>query len=115
MCHECFCFCFEARGWPAIETPEVLADWATEPELGPCNTSIEKLAHKIVGLYKGVYYAHRRAKVDKASKRIATKRSMTVQRETREKLAADLVSEHKAWAAKHAVLLWDKEMAEQKL
>ena len=107
--------CIEARGWPIVETPEMLADWATEPELGPCNTPMEKLAHEIVGAYKGVYHAHRRAKADRASERIATKRFITVERETREKLVVELVSQRTVWATERAALLRDKEKAEQRL
>ena len=70
----------------------MLADWATEPKLGLCNTLMEKLAHEIVGLYKCVYYAHRCAEADRAAERIVAKRSLSVDRETRKKIAADLVS-----------------------
>ena len=56
----------------------MLADWATEPKLGLCDTSLKKLAHKIMGLYKEVYYAHRRAEADRAANRIAAERSLVV-------------------------------------
>ena len=69
-----------------------MADSATEPELGPCNTAMEKLAHEIVKVYKDVYYAHRCVEADKALEKITAERSLTVEWETREKLVADLVS-----------------------
>ena len=58
---ERFHSCFENRGWLTVETPKMFTDWAIEPELGPCQTSMQKLAHEIVRDYKDVYYAHRRA------------------------------------------------------
>ena len=81
-----------ARGWQAVETSEMLADWATEPELRPCNTAMEKPAHEIVGAYKGVYYAHWCVEADREAERVAVVRSTTVEIEAREKLAAELVS-----------------------
>ena len=56
--------------------------------MGPCNTPMEKLAHEIVRLYKGVYYAHKRAEADRATERIAAERSLSVEREARENIAA---------------------------
>ena len=90
----------------------MLADWASEPKLRPYNTPLEKLAHEIVGLYKGVYYAHRRAEADRVAERIAARRSMSVEREAREKRAANLASQQATWAAKRAALLRDKEAVE---
>ena len=40
---------------------------------------------------------------------------MSVERETREKIVADLVSQQAAWAAERATLLRDKETTEQEL
>ena len=71
ICPQRFQTCFVDRGWPTVETPEMLADWATEPELGPSDTPLMKLAHESVGLYKEVYYARRRAEVDKEADSIA--------------------------------------------
>ena len=71
----------------------MLADWAIEPELGPCNTPMETLAHEIVKAYKDVYYAHRHAEADREAERIAAKGSLAVERAAREKLAAELVSQ----------------------
>ncbi len=89
----------------------MLVDWATEPELGPCNTPLEKLAHEIVELYKEVYYARRCAEADRVADRIAAERSLAVEREAREKLAVDLASQQAAWAVERASLLRDREVA----
>ena len=95
------------KGWPAVETLEMLADWATELELGPSDTPLMKLAHEIMGLYKEVYYARRRAEADRTADSVAAQRSLAVEREAREKLAADLAGQQAAWAAKRAPLLRD--------
>ena len=82
----------------------MLADWATEPELGLSDTPLMRLAHEIVGLYKEVYYARRRAEAD----RVAAERSLAAEREAieaREKIAADLADQQAAWAAERAALL----------
>ena len=71
ICPRRFQTCFVDRGWPVVETPKMLADWATEPELGPSDTPLRKLAHEIVGLYKEVYYARRRAEADRTADRVA--------------------------------------------
>ena len=89
----------------------MLADWATELELGPRITLLEKLAHEIVGLYKEVYYAHRRAKANRAAEKTVAERSLAIEREAREKIAADLASQQAAWAAERVALLRDKEAA----
>ena len=83
----------------------MLADWAVEPELGPSDTSLMKLAHEIVGLYKEVYYARRRVEADREADSIAAQRSLADERVAREKLAADLADQQAAWAAKRATLL----------
>ena len=57
VCPRRFQACFVDRGWPMVETLEKLVDWAIEPELGPSDTPLMKLAHEIVALYKEVYYA----------------------------------------------------------
>ena len=101
------------RGWPAVETIEMLADWATEQELGPSDTPLMKLAHEIVGLYKEVYYARRRAEADRTTDSVAAQRSLAVEREAREKLAADLADQQAAWAAERAALLRDMEAVVQ--
>ena len=78
-----------------VETLEKLVDWAIEPELGPSNTPLMKLAHEIVALYKEVYYAHRCAEADRAADKVAAKRSLAAEREAREareKIAADLAN-----------------------
>ena len=62
-----------------------------------------------------IYYAHRRAEADRAAERIAAERSLSVERETREKIVADLVSQQAAWVVERAALLRDKETAEQEL
>lgn len=110
-----FCSCFKARGWRAVKTLEMLVDWAIEPELGLCNTAMEKLANEIVGAYKGVYYAHLRAEAKKETERIATVRSTAVKIEAREKLPTELVSQQATWVAERVVLLRDKKAAEQRL
>ena len=53
---------------------------------------MEKLAHEIVEEYKYVYYAHLCTEVDREAERIAAERSLAVEREAKEKLAAELVS-----------------------
>ncbi len=81
----------------------MLADWATEPELGPSDTPMMTPAHEIVGLYEYVYYGRRRAEVD----RVAAERSLATESEARQKLAADLADQQAAWAAERAALLVD--------
>ena len=95
------------RGWPAVETVEMLTDWATEPELGPSDTSLMKLAHEVVGLYKEAYYAHQRTEVDRTTDKVAAERSLAVEREAREKLAANMANQQPAWAAVQETLLRD--------
>ncbi len=90
-----------------VETPEMLADWVTEPKLGPSDTSLMRLGQEIVGLYKEVYNAWRCAKANRAADSIASQRSLAVEREAREKLAADLADQQVAWAAERAALLRD--------
>ena len=80
------------RGWPAVETPEMLADWGTEPKLGLSDTLLMKLAHEIMGLYKEVYYAHRCIEADRETDKFAFERSLAVERDAREKLAANLAN-----------------------
>ncbi len=93
ICSQVFRSCFKDRGWLAVETPEMLADWATKLELGPCNTSMEKLACEIVGLYKEVHYACKCAEAKRAVDKVAAKRSLAAEREVREKVNADLASQ----------------------
>ena len=93
----------------------MLADWAIEPELGPSDTPLMKLAHEIVGLYKEVYYARQCAEANRAVDTIAAEQSLTAEREARGKLAADLASQQASWAAEQAVLLRDKDAAEHEL
>ena len=93
----------------------MLVDWATELELGPSDTPLMKLAHEIVGLYKEVYYARRRAEVDMAADTIAAEQSLIAEREAREKLVADLASQQAAWAVERAALLRDKDAVEHEL
>ena len=66
-----------------------------------------KLAHEIVGLYKEVYYARRHEEADKTADRVPVQRSLVVEREAREKLAADLAGQQAVWAAEQAELLRD--------
>ena len=98
-CTERFHSCFEDRGWLAVETPEMLADWAIEPKLGPCDTPMERLAHKIVKEYKDVYYAHWWVEADRAAEKMVAKQSLVAERQSlaeeraaREALAAELAS-----------------------
>ena len=58
MCPQQFHSCFVDKGLLAVGTLEMLVDWAIEPELGPSDTPLKKLAHEIMGLYKEVYYAN---------------------------------------------------------
>lgn len=87
----------------------MLANWATEPELGPSDTPMMKLAHEIVGLYKDVYYGRQ----DAEANRVATERSLTTETEARQKLAADLADQQAAWATERAALLADLAAAVQ--
>ena len=107
ICPKRFQSCFVDRGWPAVETAEILSDWATEPELGPSETLLMKLAHESAGLYKEVYYARRRAKADRTADRVVAERSLAAEREANEKLAVDLANQQAAWAAERAALLRD--------
>ncbi len=109
ICPRRFQTCFIDRGWPATKTAEMLADWATEPELGPSDTPMMKLAHEIVGLYKDVYYGRRRAEANK----VAAERSLAAESEARQKLATDLADQQVAWAAERAALLADLAAAVQ--
>ena len=100
----------------------MLADWATEPELGPCDTPMEKLAHEIVKEYKDVYYAHRRVEADREAEKMVAEQALAVERQSlakeraaREALAADLARQQEAWAAERVALLRDKEKAEASL
>ncbi len=79
----------------------MLADWATEPELGSSDTPMMKLAHEIVGLYKDVYYGRQQAEAN----RVAAERSLAIETEARQKLAADLAHQQAAWATERATLL----------
>lgn len=88
-CPEHFRSCFEARGWLAIEMPEIMADWAMEPELGPSSNTMERLAHEVVGAYKGTYYAQRRAEAN----RVAAKRSREVEAKSRKELTNQLAKQ----------------------
>lgn len=99
ICPKRFQTCFVDRGWPAVETPEMFVDWATEPELGLSDTPMMKLAHEIVGLYKEVYYTRQHAEADRAADNVAAQRSLAVEKEAREKLAANLADQQVAWAA----------------
>ena len=74
----------------------MLADWATEPELGPGDTPLMKLPHEIVGLYKEVYYARRRVEVDREANSIVAQRSLADERAAREKLAMDFAAQQVA-------------------
>ena len=85
----------------------MLADWATEPELGPSDTPLMKLAHEIVGLYKEAYYARQRVEADRTADKVAAERSLAAEREAREKLATDMADQQVAWAAERAALLRD--------
>ena len=90
ICPRRFQSCFVNRGWPAVETAEMLTDWATEPELGPSDTPLMKLAHEIVGLYKEAYYACWHVEADREANKVAAKQSLTAEREASAKLAADM-------------------------
>jgi hypothetical protein len=107
ICPRRFQSCFVDRGWPMVETAEMMTDWATEPELGPSDTPLMKLAHEIVGLYKEVYYAQRRAEADRAADSIAAQKSLAEEQAAREKIASDLADQQAAWAAERATLLRD--------
>ena len=90
-----------------VETAEMMTDWATEPELGPSDTPLMKLAHEVVGMYKDVYYAHRRAEADRAADSIAAQKSLAEEQAAREKIASDLADQQAACAAERATLLRD--------
>ena len=107
ICPPRFQSCFVDRGWPTIETVEMLTDWATKPELGPSDTPLMKLAHEIVGLYKEAYYAHQRSEAERTADKVAAERSLAAEREAKEKLAADMADQQVAWAAERAALLRD--------
>ena len=92
-CPAAFTVCFIERGWPGIETTEMLQDWATTTD-SSTEDRAHVLIHEVVKTYREVYYTLRRSQADQA-----------VAERAREESAARWASEKAAWESERAALL----------
>ena len=59
-CLAAFIVCFVERGWPEVETTEMLQDWAMTTDPG-IEDQAHALIHEVVKTYREVYYTLRRS------------------------------------------------------
>ena len=75
-CPAAFTICFEERGWPNVETDEMLQDWATTTDFG-VDSWVEVLLLEIVKLHREAYYTLRRSQADQVATKRAREESAT--------------------------------------
>ena len=78
-CPAAFSACFEARGWPTIETFDMQQEWATKEPI--IESHIETLTREVLQLNRKAYYTLCRSQADQV---VAVEEDLSTEKVARE-------------------------------